>query len=288
LRRIDEQFELLDEAAIAKVTGTSFYHGAIFTPGCSTVQPAALMRGLANTMPSNVEVFELSPVQRLEHKESRKVLSFADGTINAGKVVLCINAYAATFGGHPNGLLPVYTFASLSRKMTANEVNALGGMNSWALIPADPMGTTVRRLGTDRICIRNHFAFRPGLEVSPADLRKAKSLHQRSFDRRFPMLKDVELEYTWGGALCLSANSGALFGTTEDGLYQAIGCNGLGLSRGSASGKVIAEHALGVSNDMTRQLLRQTPPRPLPMRPIADVAVTTAIWVKEFVAGAEL
>lgn len=288
LRRIDEQFELLDEAAIAKVTGTSFYHGAIFTPGCSTVQPAALMRGLANTMPSNVEVFELSPVQRLEHKELQKVLSFAGGTINAGKVVLCINAYAATFGGHPNGLLPVYTFASLSRKMTAVEVKALGGMNSWALIPADPMGTTVRRLGTDRICIRNHFAFRPGLEVSPADLRKAKSLHQRSFDRRFPMLKDVALEYTWGGALCLSANSGALFGMTEDGLYQAIGCNGLGLSRGSASGKVIAEYALGVSNDMTRQLLGQTPPRPLPMRPIADVAVTTAIWVKEFVAGAEL
>ena len=84
------------------------------------------------------------------------------------------------------------------------------------------------------------------------------------------------------------SNSGALFGMTEEGLYQAIGCNGLGLSRGSASGKVIAEHAMGVSNDMTRQLLGQTPPRPLPMRPIADVAVTTAIWVKEFVAGAEL
>lgn len=288
LRRIDEKFEWLNEAAIAKVTGTSFYHGAIFTPGCSTVQPAALMRGLARTMPSNVEVFELSPVRQLEHGESAKVLSFANGKITAGKVVLCTNAYAATFGENPNGLLPVYTFASLSRKMTPAEVKALGGVNSWALIPADPMGTTVRRLATDRICIRNHFAFRPGLEVSPTDLRKAKHLHQRSFDRRFPMLKDVALEYTWGGALCLSANSGALFGKRDDGLHQAIGCNGLGLSRGSASGKVIAEYALGMSNDMIQQLLNQPQPRPLPMRPIADVAVSAAIWVKEFSAGAEL
>ncbi|MFM0591862.1 NAD(P)/FAD-dependent oxidoreductase [Paraburkholderia dilworthii] len=289
LQRIDEPFEWLDEAAIAKVTGTGFYHGAIFTPGCSTVQPAALMRGLARTMPSNVEVFELSPLRRLEHSsDGAKVLRFADGTINAGKVILCTNAYAASFGEKPNGLLPVYTFASLSRKLTPAEVEALGGIKSWALIPADPMGTTVRRLATDQICIRNHFAFRPGLEVSPADLRKAKHLHQRSFDRRFPMLKDVALDYTWGGALCLSANSGALFGKRDDGLYQAIGCNGLGLSRGSSSGKVIAEYALGLSNDMIQQLLKQPQPRPLPMRPIADVAVSAAIWVKEFSAGAEL
>ena len=288
LQRIDEKFEWLDELAIAKVTGTSFYHSAIFTPGCSTVQPAALMRGLASAMPSNVAVFELSAVRRLEGGASGYVLSFADGTITAGEVVFCTNAYAATFGGSPNGLLPVYTFASLSRKMTQSEVKALGGMNSWALIPADPMGTTVRRLGTDRICIRNHFAFRPELAVSQSDLRKAKVLHQRSFERRFPMLKDVELEYTWGGALCLSANSGALFGRRDDGIYQAIGCNGLGLSRGSASGKVIAEYVLGHSNDMTRQLLNQPQPRPLPMRPIADMAVSAAIWVKEFSAGAEL
>ncbi|MEW6340910.1 MAG: FAD-binding oxidoreductase [Paraburkholderia sp.] len=288
LQRIGENFEWLDEAGIAKVTGTSFYHGAIFTPGCSTVQPAALMRGLSSTMQPNVEVFELSPVRRLEHMSSEKLLSFAEGTIRAGNVVLCTNAYAATFGDHPNGLLPVYTFASLSRVMTSAEVEALGGIDSWALIPADPMGTTIRRLSTNRICIRNHFAFRPGLEVSQADLRKARHLHQRSFERRFPMLKNVELEYTWGGALCLSANSGALFGKRDDGLYQAIGCNGLGLSRGSASGKVIAEYALGMTNDMTEQLLNQTKPRPLPVRPIADVAVSAAIWVKEFSAGAEL
>ena len=172
--------------------------------------------------------------------------------------------------------------------MTAFEIKTLGGIDSWALIPADPMGTTVRRLGSNRICVRNHFAFRPGLEVSPADLRKSRHLHQRSFDRRFPMLKDVSLEYTWGGALCLSANSGALFGKTDDDVYQALGCNGLGLSRGSASGKVIAEYALGMSSDMVHQLLNQPQPRPLPMRPIADLAVSTAIWFKERSAGVEL
>lgn len=288
LTRIGEAFEWLDEAEIANVTGTGFYRNALFTPGCSTVQPAALMRGLAETLPHNVTVFELSAVRGIEHRGDIKVLSFTSGKLLAKQVIICTNAYAARFGGHPNGLLPVYTFASMSRVMNPDEASKLGGTPSWALIPADPMGTTVRRLMTNRICIRNHFAFRPDLEVSRADLDKAKSLHQRSFDRRFPMLKNVELEYTWGGPLCLSANNGALFRRRNDGVFEAVGCNGLGLSRGSASGKLIAEYALGQSNDLVHQLLNQPHPRSLPVRPIADVAVSTAIWVKERSAGTEL
>jgi glycine/D-amino acid oxidase-like deaminating enzyme len=288
LSRIHEPFEWLDEVAIANVTGTRFYRGALYTPGCSTVQPAALMRGLAATLPANVKVFEMSAVKEIDDRGDAKVLTFARGKLTTRRVILCTNAYAATFGGHPNGLLPVYTFASLTRVMHPDEIDKLGGTRSWALIPADPMGTTVRRLASDRICVRNHFAFRPGLELSQADLAKAKSLHQRSFDRRFPMLENLELEYTWGGPLCLSANNGALFGKRSDGVFEAIGCNGLGLSRGSASGKLIAEYALGQSNDLVRQLLNQPHPRSLPARPIADVAVSAAIWVKEFAAGAEL
>jgi glycine/D-amino acid oxidase-like deaminating enzyme len=288
LARIGEPCEWLDESAIARVTGTRFYKSALFTPGCSTVQPAALMRGLAATQPANVKVFELSAVKGMEMRGEAKALNFAGGSILTKHVVLCTNAYAATFGGHPNGLLPVYTFASMSKVMSENEIGRLGGQSSWALIPADPMGTTVRRLATNRICVRNHFAFRPNVAVSDGDIAKAKHMHQRSFDRRFPMLKDVELEYTWGGALCLSMNNGALFGRRADGVFEAVGCNGLGLSRGSSAGKLIAEYALGQSNDLINQLLHQPHPRSLLVRPIADVAVSAAIWVKEMSAGAEL
>ncbi|NWK80140.1 FAD-binding oxidoreductase [Aquitalea sp. LB_tupeE] len=288
LERIGEDFKWLDQAAIGRVTGSGFYHRAIFTPGCSTVQPAALMRGLATSMPANVQVFEMSPVRDITSQPDGHVLRLDGGQIRARRIILCTNAYAASFGLQHNGLLPVYTFASLTRVMTAQEVQQLGGQVSWALIPADPMGTTVRRLSTNRICVRNHFAFRPGVSVSAADLARAKRLHQRSFDRRFPMLPGVELQYTWGGALCLSANNGVLFGKRENNIYQAIGCNGLGLSRGSTSGKLIAEFALGQDSSLLRQVQEIPLPRPLPPRPLMDIAVSTAIWAKEKAAGTEL
>ncbi|MFM0048187.1 NAD(P)/FAD-dependent oxidoreductase [Caballeronia grimmiae] len=288
LETIGEKFEWLDEAAIRAVTGSDFYKAAILTPGCRTVQPAALMRGLAAALPDNVKVFESSAVKGIESGAGVKRLTFAEGEIVAKEVILCTNSYAARFGKDANGLLPVYTFASMTRVMNRDEVARLGGQSSWALIPADPVGSTVRRLITDRICVRNHFAFRPDVSISDADISKARAMHQRSFDRRFPMLKDVEFEYTWGGALCLSANSGSLFGKRDDGIYQSIGCNGLGLSRGSSAGKLIAEYALGKSNELVQQVLKQPKPRPLPGRPISDIAVSTAIWFKELSAGAEL
>lgn len=288
LVRIDEDFEWLDERAIGEVTGSDFYKAAVLTPGCSTVQPAALMKGLAAALPKNVSVFELSAVKSIEPSAWGKIVKLASGKIDTKQVILCTNAYAATFGKDANGLLPVYTFASLTRVMNQDEIKKLGGLPSWALIPADPVGSTVRRLITDRICVRNHFAFRPGVSVSQADLAKAKALHQRSFDRRFPMLEEVEFEYTWGGALCLSANSGAFFGRRDDGVFQSLGCIGLGLSRGSSMGKLIAEYATGQSNDLITQALNRPQPRHMPARPISDIAVSAAIWMKEFAAGAEL
>jgi glycine/D-amino acid oxidase-like deaminating enzyme len=103
----------------------------------------------------------MSPVRDISSQPDGHVLRLDGGQIRARRIILCTNAYAASFGLQHNGLLPVYTFASLSRVMTPQEVQQLGGQASWALIPADPMGTTVRRLSTNRICVRNHFAFRP-------------------------------------------------------------------------------------------------------------------------------
>jgi glycine/D-amino acid oxidase-like deaminating enzyme len=58
--------ERLDAAAVAAVTGSRFYRAALRLPGTVTVQPAALVRGLAAALPREVELFEASPVWRID------------------------------------------------------------------------------------------------------------------------------------------------------------------------------------------------------------------------------
>src|SRR5205807_3604107 len=53
----------LDAEATAALTGTRFYRAAVRLPGAVTLQPAALVHGLARSLPSEVTVFEASPVR---------------------------------------------------------------------------------------------------------------------------------------------------------------------------------------------------------------------------------
>src|SRR3546814_17611137 len=112
------------------------------------------------------------------------------------------NAYAAPFGqrGLKGRLLPVYTDASLTRGLTAEEQARLGGEQSWGLIPADPLGTTVRRLANGRICIRNSFTYNPRLAASPRTLERVRRANRHSFEARFPMLQGEPVEDHSGGA----------------------------------------------------------------------------------------
>ncbi len=65
LDAIDEKYEWLDREALANVVGTDHYHAAVLTPRSVMVNPAAMCRGLGETMPDNVEVYEESPVHRV-------------------------------------------------------------------------------------------------------------------------------------------------------------------------------------------------------------------------------
>ena len=53
----DEDYEWYDRNTIARVTGTGHYHAAVLTPRTVLVNPAALCRGLGETLPGNVELY---------------------------------------------------------------------------------------------------------------------------------------------------------------------------------------------------------------------------------------
>lgn len=289
LTALGEPFTELDAADMKRITGTSFYRAGMHAPGCVLVQPAALVRGLARTLPENVTLYEDSPVRDIELGPPH-CMTTAEGRLRAPKLVMANNAYASQLPGLglKGRVLPVYTFASLTRPMSEAESRALGGEADWALIPADPMGTTLRRLANGRICVRNCFAYLPSLKAGDATLARVQRAHRRSFQRRFPMLEGMEFTHTWGGALCLSRNGGVPFGQLAPGVFSAICQNGLGLTRGTLSGKLIAEFALGEQSDELSILLKQPWPCRNPPEPLLGLGVRSSIAWKEWQAGVEL
>ncbi len=289
LSALDEPYHELDRQAMKRITGTDFYSAGLRTPGAVLVQPAALCRGLGATLPANVQLYEDSPVRDITIGAPHTLIT-DQGQLKATKMILANNAYAAQFSqlGLKGRILPVYTYGSLTRPLTPHEQDALGGEESWGLIPSDPMGTTVRRLSNGRICIRNSFTYNPSVSASANRLQRVRTSHCRSFEKRFPMLPKVDMEYTWGGALCVSRNGGTPFGEIKPGVFSAVCQNGLGLTRGTITGKLIAEYALGVESELLNDMLQQPKPIANPPEPLLGLGVRSTLAWKEWQAGIEL
>src|SRR5262249_8121228 len=142
-----------------RLTGTDFYVGGTFTPGAVMIQPAGFIRGLADALSTKVTLFENSPVVSIETGAEHRVTT-PQGEVRAPRLILTNNGHIESFGYFKHRLMHIFTFASMTRRLSAEERTSLGGDAYWGLIPAEPMGSTVRRFG-DRVVVRNTFTYNP-------------------------------------------------------------------------------------------------------------------------------
>jgi len=229
------QHQFLEGAALQARLGTSYYRAAIATEDGYLLQPAALVRGLADSLPPAVRLHERSPVLSMERQGGGWLLRTDRASLKAETVVLATNAAIKHFGHWRDGLVTIYTFAGITAEMTATDAAHLGAP-AWGLLPAHRLGTTVRRIGARRLMVRSLYAYEKPLP--PAEVRAA--LTDR-FHRRYPMLAHVGLEYVWGGTTALTMNGSPRWGRIGEGLYGSAGCNGSGLVKGTLLGKRLAE-----------------------------------------------
>lgn len=286
LEKLGQAFEIIDGQDLPSNVGTSFYRKALYTPGTMLLQPASLVKGLADSLPSNVSLFENCAVTEVEYGNSID-LRHAKGTVVADKLVLSNNAFATQFGFLKGRLLPIFTYASMTRPLTEEEQARLGGKDQWGIIPADPFGSTLRRTPDQRLLVRNSFDYHPNGKTTSRLLSKAAEAQRKSFARRFPMLPGVELEYTWGGALCMTRNHAGHFGELARNVYGALGCNGLGITRGTGTGTLLADWLAGESNELIDFLLRSDGPNANPPEPLLSMGINASLLWGQYRAGLE-
>lgn len=287
LQSLNEPFTRLDQNDLRDITGIDYYSGGIHTPGCLLIQPAAYIRGIANGLTSAVEIYENTPAQVIEAGDVKRVTT-PGGVVQGKNVILTVNGHLGSFGIFSKRLMHIMLYASMTHVLNQEQKRQLGGNSEWGITPAHPMGSTVRRIREDRIVVRNWISYNPEMKSSTAQLRRAFKQHEKSFHRRFPMLPDVQMQYQWNGALCLSRNSVPVFGEVEKGIYAACCQNGLGASKGTLNGVLIADHAMGKSNAMIDTVLGNKKPAKLFPEPFMSLGAKARLWWGLRQAGGDL
>ncbi|MGB1237947.1 MAG: NAD(P)/FAD-dependent oxidoreductase [Pseudomonadales bacterium] len=292
LKALNEPFEWRSAQTLQDLTGSHYYRRGLFTPGAAMIQPAAYLHALADTLQPRVEVFCNTPVITLHHGDLY-TLQTPRGQVRARQVILAVNGHIQSFGFFPQRLMHVFTYASMTHALSASQLERLGGEANWGILPADPMGTTVRKVddplrGGARIVVRNEVTLNQSLAVGPRQMQRAARRQEHSFKARFPELADVAMAYRWGGRLCLSLNSAPAFGELAPRLWSACCQNGLGTVKGSMAGIAVAEMATAQPSALSKAFAAASGPSQLPPRPLLSLGANGVMKWKQWRAGAEV
>ncbi len=291
LAALGEACEELDAAAMKALTGSDFYKGGLYLSGAVLLQPAQYIQGLGAGLAPKIKIHEDTPALSIARHSSDWQVTTPKGKITTPKIILAVNGHAESFGFYQRQFMHIFTYASMTAPLTAQQAATLGGEEVWGITPADPMGSTVRRIKSPdggRILIRNRWSFDPSMEVSDARIARYGIDHDKGFLRRFPMLGDGAMQYRWGGRLCLSYNSVPAFGELDDGIISACCQNGLGTAKGTLSGIAAAELAAGIDSELAQDMLSLPQPQKLPPTPLAWLGATAVIKWREWKARGEI
>lgn len=240
--------EELTAADLERRIGTGYYRYGLYSPDCSLVQPAALIRGLADNMPANVTVFEETPALSLTRERAGWRVHCPEGSIETPRVMLANNAFARELAGGLRSRLRsrlsvMYTYAGLTEPLPPDTLAGLGREPNWGLLPAHRLGTTLRRTVDGRMMVRSYY----GYEREEDNARVAARL-RRCLERRFPALAldpARPFAHVWGGATGFTYNGAPVWGEVGPDLWVSAGCNGGGVVKGTLFGRLLARRALG-------------------------------------------
>lgn len=289
LKLIAQQYEhlnikhkRLNKEELQHHIGTSYYHSGLHTSHNVYIQPAALIRGLADTLPKNVILAENCAVQEIIHHKKIIDVITKEQTYKAHNIILANNGFAKKLNYLKDRLITIYTYAGMTSVLDEEQQALLGHDKEWGLIPANRLGTTLRRTQDGRFVVRSAYSYE-----NPEPEKAIRNLLEDCFKRRYPQMTSHHLKYIWGGVTALTRNGASYFGELAPKVYASVGCNGAGVLKGSIYGKLLAESILGINSEELDLVLSLDKPTWLPPEPLRKLAVMTAINWQKKTAGLE-
>ncbi|MGT2457260.1 NAD(P)/FAD-dependent oxidoreductase [Cupriavidus basilensis] len=229
-------------------------------------------------------MFTASPVVACDYGPVH-TLKFLGGTLRADVLALTVGSFSEAFGRVGNRLASLFTYASLTEPLSGSEVSAhFNGVQPWGTTSAHPAGTTVRYTPDGRIFVRNTFHVQPALRSSDTCLQAAWENHRRSFEARFPSIAGKRFEYTWGGLISMTLNHHSVFRKDGDNFFSTVGCNGVGVVKGTYLGHFMAEYMSGMRSRELDFIMANSLPGWMPPEPFKRIGAS--LRLRREVAGA--
>jgi glycine/D-amino acid oxidase-like deaminating enzyme len=229
--RLVPQNQLRDEI------GSSSYYGALVDEVSGGLNPAQYVAGLAAAAErAGATLHARARVNSLERRGTQFFIQTARGALTADSILVGTSGYT---GGVTKNLqkriIPIGSFIIATEKLSDELAHELSPRNRMIF---DSMHyLNYFRLWDNRMIFGGRAAFFP--ENKNTIARSAEIL-RREMIEVYPQLKDVKVEYVWGGTLDFAFDMMTHVGEA-DGVYYSLGYAGHGVAMATYLGKTVAE-----------------------------------------------
>lgn len=239
-KEFNHPLQLVSKADQRAEIGSDIYHGALLDVCSGGLNPAQYVAGLARAAEKAGAVLQArARVNKLERRGRRFFVETERGSLTAQSVLVGTSGYTGRATKKlQKKIIPIGSFIIATEKLPDELANEL--------IPRKRMVFDFKhylnyfRLWDNRMIFGGRAAFFP--ETSRTIQRSAEILRGEMIEV-YPQLKNINVEYVWGGTLDFAFDMMTHVGEV-DGIYYALGYAGHGVAMATHSGKTVAEAML--------------------------------------------
>jgi glycine/D-amino acid oxidase-like deaminating enzyme len=239
---VDPETALLSAADLKSEVGAPF-HGAMLSKKSAMMHMGKYVAGLATAVARRgVPIYEKAPVTGLSRTNGRHTLVTPRGTITADTVFLATGAYTpSSLSWFRRRIIAVGSFIIATRPLTPGEIAATVPGNR-TYVNSMNIGNYFRLAPDHRLIFGGRARF-SATSDQQSDA-KGGAILTDSLVRMFPQMKNVAIDYCWGGLVDMTKDRFPRAGF-HDGLWYAMGYSGHGAQLSTHLGMTIADAILG-------------------------------------------
>jgi len=242
--------------------------GAMVVTGVARIQPAKLVRGLADaverlgvTIHEETEVTDIAPGR----------VTTPGGTVHAPIVLRCTEGFTATLPGHRRVWLPLNSAQIVTEPLPQTVWDRIGWDGHEIVGDFDHTYCYCQRTREGRITVgARGIPYRFGSALDQDGTPDAETIRRLTaiLQRHFPAARDARIDHAWCGVLGVPRDWCATVGLGADGIGWAGGYVGTGVSTSNLAGRTLADLALGQQTALTAlpwvgRRVRRWEPEPL-------------------------
>lgn len=232
----------VEDDDMAQRLGSSAYFGGTTDRGTGHIHPMKYLIGLAAAaQQSGAHIYEKTRVTGVV-KNTRFEVKTERGTISCDRVVLALNGYHEDFTPElASHVMPIQSFIGATVPLDKNTPVLPGGE---AVDDSRFVVRYFRKSKDNRLLFGGREAYG---KSRPGDIEQAI---RRQIIEIYPQLAKTEITHAWGGNVAITMPRMPYVRELQPGLWTAGGFSGHGVMMSNYTGRMIADHFVGKSDQI--------------------------------------